>query len=148
MNGHAILIAEDDAADIFHAQRIFFEANILNPVKIVRNGQKAIDYLKGVGIYADRELYPYPGLLLLDLRMPVKTGLEVLEWLHTQPKPHPRVVMLTNVRDIQEMNNAYQLGADTFLTKPLLLEDLINLIERLPGIRVVKDNKRRDLQFV
>ena len=80
-----ILLAEDDQNDVFFMQRAFSQARLLNPLKVVRDGEETIQYLQGEGVYADRVQYPFPVLLLLDLRMPRRNGFDVLEWLRQQP---------------------------------------------------------------
>ena len=77
----AILLAEDDLNDVLLVHRAFRKAELDNLVKVVRNGEKAIEYLAGEGPYADRTQYPVPSLMLLDLKLPRKSGFEVMEWL-------------------------------------------------------------------
>src|SRR2546430_1632276 len=92
-----ILLAEDNEDDVMLLERAFAKANFLNPVLVVHNGEQTIAYLQGEGKYVDRKAYPIPTLLLLDLKMPVKNGLEVLEWISRQPSlSRLRVVVLTN----------------------------------------------------
>src|ERR1041384_4672956 len=87
MNSSAtLLIAEDDENDLFFLQRAFEAANVKNPIRVVRDGQEAIEYLSGAGNFADRVQFPLPHLFMLDLKMPRKTGIDVLEWLSEQPE--------------------------------------------------------------
>ena len=86
MRTGTILLAEDDPNDVILFQRAMERASLsADSLKAVGDGEKAISYLSGQGIYADRDLYPLPALLLLDLKMPRKSGLEVLEWVRRQP---------------------------------------------------------------
>src|ERR1041384_6928520 len=80
-----ILLAEDDPDDVLLAQIALRKARLANPLQIVRDGEEAIAYLQGEGRYADRNRYPLPILLLLDLKMPKVNGFQVLEWLRKQP---------------------------------------------------------------
>jgi len=115
-----ILLAEDREDDILVIRRAFAKGNIHNPLQVVRDGEEAIAYLAGEGKYANRSEYPLPGLLLLDLNMPRMDGFEVLRWIRLQPGiASLRVVVLTSSEEIPDINEAYRLGANSFLVKPL-----------------------------
>jgi CheY-like chemotaxis protein len=118
-----ILLVEDDENDILLFQRAAREAGIQNAVSVARDGQEAIDYLAGHQQFADRNRFPLPGLLLLDIKMPRKTGLDVLEWLSGQP--HLRllpVIMFTSSPRSDDVAQAYRLGANAFVVKPSSFE--------------------------
>jgi CheY-like chemotaxis protein len=137
MARNTILVVDDDPADTALIKHVFGASKIRNPIQAVGDGEQAIAYLKGEGVYAQRESYPYPILLLLDLKMPIKSGFDVLEWLQRQPNPTGMaVVVLTGATDTRDLNRAYQLGAHSFLTKPLEREELMNLINGIRGLRV------------
>jgi CheY-like chemotaxis protein len=123
-----ILLAEDREDDIVLIQRAFKTGGIPYPLMVVRDGEEAISYLSGVGRYSNRDLYPIPGLFLLDLTLPVTDGFEVLRWVRsqTQLKNLP-VVVLTASDRIRDVNQAYQLGAYSFLVKSLDFLDAIAL---------------------
>src|SRR3989442_654748 len=107
------LLAEDREDDIILIRRAFHKAHLLNPVQVVRDGEETIAYLKGEGRYANRAEYPLPALLLLDLKMPRKDGFEVLRWIRQEPGLRSlRVVVLTSSDRLQDVNLAYQLGAN------------------------------------
>ena len=115
-----ILLAEDLEDDILLIQRAFRSAGIHNPFQVVRDGEQAIDYLKGQGAYANRSEFPLPSLFLLDLKMPKVDGFEVLLWMQTQPHlAGLTVIVLTSSDQLRDVNRAYQLGAKSFLVKPL-----------------------------
>jgi len=119
-----ILIAEDREDDVLLVKRAFVKANVPNPLYVVRNGEEAIWYLKGEGKYSDREEYPLPALLLLDLKMPIKNGFEVLKWIREQPALAAlRVLVLTSSDSLRDVNLAYKMGANSFLVKPLEFEN-------------------------
>jgi len=116
-----VLVAEDNPNDVFLVRRAFEENRALNPVHAVGNGDEAIQYLSGEGKYADRCAYPFPALFLLDLKMPVKDGLEVLRWLHEHPEI-PRklpVVVLSSTELPSETQLAYAMDIQACIVKPL-----------------------------
>ena len=127
-----ILLAEDREEDVILIRKAFEKAGIRNPLFIVRNGEEAINYLTGVARFSDRRQYPLPALLLLDLKMPGADGFDVLRWLKTQPDLVPlRVVVLTSSEDIRDVNKAYQLGANSFLVKPLDFHNTVAMAETI-----------------
>src|SRR5229473_2661647 len=80
-----ILLAEDREDEVLLLRHAFAKAGFLNPLQVVPNGEEAIHYLQGEGKYANRDEYPLPALVLLDLKMPRKDGFEVLQWIRQQP---------------------------------------------------------------
>jgi CheY-like chemotaxis protein len=132
-----ILIADDDMKDVLLAKCQLQQANVLNPLRAVHDGDSVIEYLNGEARYADRAEHPYPILLLLDLKMPGKDGFDVLEWLRGEPdhKDLP-VVVLTATDDLRQMNKAYALGAQSFLTKPICLTEFTNVLTGIKGLNL------------
>ena len=123
-----ILLAEDREDDVILIRHAFTEANIPNPLFVVRNGAEVISYLKGDGKYSNRAEYPLPSLLLLDLKMPRINGFEVLKWVREQPGLSSlRILVLTSSNEMRDVNQAYHLGANSFLVKPHDFEDFIEL---------------------
>jgi len=123
-----ILIAEDEEDYVLLLKRAFAEAQIRNPILSVSTGKDTISYLTGDGKYSNREEYPLPDLLLLDLKLPGYSGLEILRWLRAQPGlAGLRVVVLTSSEQLKDVNDAYRLGANSFLMKPYDFEDLVHL---------------------
>ena len=114
-----VLMAEDDENDIVFLQRAFRQAEVPNSLQVVQDGQDVIDYLSGAGSFSNRSLYPLPGLLLLDLKMPRKTGLQVLEWIRDQEalRVLPIIVFSSSVHS-SDIETAYRKGANAFVTKP------------------------------
>ena|SRR5258706_15146892 len=127
-----VLLAEDDPDDVLLTQLAFEKALLANPLQVVRDGEEAIAYLKGEGQYADRQRFPLPILLLLDLKMPKATGFEVLEWLRTQSglTALPVAIMTSSDQD-PDVARAYDLGADSYLNKPPDAAALLALVQRL-----------------
>ena len=129
-----ILLAEDREDEVTLIRRAFAKANFLNPLQVVSNGEESIAYLQGEGKYANRAEYPLPSLLLLDLKMPRKDGFEVLEWIRQQPSLMAlRIVVLTSSDAIRDVNRAYQLGANSFLVKPLDFASFVQMTQALKG---------------
>jgi CheY-like chemotaxis protein len=129
-----ILLAEDDENHVFLIRRAFKKAGLINPLYVVRNGEEAIAYLKGEGCFANREEYPLPALLLLDLKMPQKDGFQVLEWIRQEPNfRRLRVVVLTSSEEIRDVNRAYELGANSFLVKPIDMQEFMRLTDAIHG---------------
>ena len=114
-----ILLAEDDDADVFLLKRAFAHAEIQNPLYVAHDGQEAIDYLAGVGNFANRTEYPLPSLVILDLKMPKCSGMQVLQWLRSQPVLHCLpVIILSSSTHRHDIERAYRLGANAFVAKP------------------------------
>jgi len=114
-----ILQVEDDENDVFLMERAFAHAGITNPVRVAVDGQAAIDYLSVAGAFGDRQNYPLPCLVLLDLKLPKISGLEVLEWIRRQPELKKLVVVLfSSSLSPDEVERAYELGVNSFVQKP------------------------------
>ena len=123
-----ILIAEDEEDYVLLLKRAFSQANISNPIFSVSTGKETLAYLKGEGKYSNRDEHPLPDLLLLDLKLPGHSGLEILRWLRAQAGlAGLRVVVLTSSDQLKDVNDAYRLGANSFLMKPYDFEDLVHL---------------------
>lgn len=133
MTNRTILLAEDNEDDVFFMQRAAKACGITNPIHVAPHGQAVIDYLDGANGYGDRIKYPLPFLVFLDLKMPHKSGLEVLAWIRAQPHLQTILVLiLTTSREETDVQRAYRLGVNSFLVKPpnaAQLTDLIRLVK-------------------
>ena len=125
-----VLLADDNEDDVLALRHALRRAGIDVPLQVVEDGEEAIAYLRGVGKFSNRAEFPLPDLLLLDLRMPKVDGFEVLEWLRQQPSLAPlRTIVLTMSNDVFDVDRAYALGANSFLTKSMDLLDFGNTLE-------------------
>jgi len=127
-----VLLAEDDPDDVLLTQLAFERARLANPLQVVRDGEEAIAYLSGEGAFADRDRFPMPILLLLDLNMPKMDGFQVLDWLRADPllRQLPVAIMTSSDHD-PHISRAYELGADSYLIKPPDATAMLNLVQRL-----------------
>jgi CheY-like chemotaxis protein len=127
-----VLLVEDDPNDIVLTRRAFRKAQLPEPIAVVEDGEQAVAYLGASGDFADRRAHPLPDLVLLDLKLPRRSGLEVLEWLRAQPglKRLP-VVVLTSSRESSDVNKAYELGANSYLLKPVTFDALTRIVSDL-----------------
>ncbi|MGB3516114.1 MAG: response regulator [Elainellaceae cyanobacterium] len=132
LSEYGILLVEDSSTDILFIQRAFQQANVANPIRIVKDGDEAVDYLAGQNGYADRSRHPLPALILLDLKLPRRDGLEVLDWLKQQPglRRIP-VIVLTSSREDTDIDRAYDLGVSSYLVKPVKMDALNRLIDTI-----------------
>lgn len=127
-----ILLVEDNDDDVALVQRAIRRAGISTRMHAVGDGDAAVDYLQGTGPYADRQAWPMPRLVLLDLKLPRRSGLEVLEWMRAQPSLAPTVVVaLTSSRENADLQRAYALGANSYLVKPVDFDDLLQMMQTL-----------------
>jgi CheY-like chemotaxis protein len=125
-----VLVADDDANDVFFLRRAFQKAGVSCPIVDVPDGEKAISYLTGSDAYADRSRYPVPSLLFLDLKMPKISGFEVLEWLQKQNGlAKIKVVVLSSSNLPGDMQKARSLGAHDYRVKPADIDDMINMVK-------------------
>lgn len=121
----AILLVEDNEDDLFLMKRALLSARIVNPVLVVETGQEAMDYLGGVGKFADRDSYPLPAAVFIDLKLPFVLGYEVLAWIRRQKEFESLVVIvLTSSNEASDLNRCYSLGANSYLIKPPTAEQL------------------------
>lgn len=123
-----ILLAEDEEDYVLLLKKALAEANVANPLQVVSTGQDLKAYLKGEGKYASRDEFPLPDLLLLDIKLPGYTGLEIIGWARSQPGlARLRIIILTSSERMRDINDAYRLGANSFLLKPYDFADLVHL---------------------
>jgi CheY-like chemotaxis protein len=129
-----ILHVEDEEADQFLVQFAFKRAGVDIPLRTVTDGELAIQYLSGAGAFADRQNYPLPRLVLLDLKLPKRGGLEVLEWIRQQPGFRSLVVVIfSSSAQPGDLERAYHLGANSFVQKPPGLEPTVEFARLLKG---------------
>lgn len=141
----AILQVEDDANDVFLLQHAMKAAGVENPIQVVTDGQQAIDYLSGEGAYADREKFPLPCLVLMDLKLPYVMGLEVLKWIRLQPGPALIVIMLTASAEDADIGCAYRLGANAFLTKPSMASSLVEMARAIKDFWLIQNTLPQEI---
>ncbi|MBA4146717.1 MAG: response regulator [Verrucomicrobia bacterium] len=125
-----ILLVEDEENDALLLKRALKKNHVFGPVQWMRDGMEAQEYLQGEGIYADRKKYPFPDVVILDLKMPRMTGLELLSWI----KEHPYVrviptIVLSSSQLNADVEKAYSLGANTYMVKPSDFDTLANMIK-------------------
>ncbi|OGW91918.1 MAG: two-component system response regulator [Omnitrophica bacterium RIFCSPHIGHO2_02_FULL_63_14] len=125
-----ILMAEDDEDYFLVAEEAFKQFNLPNPLKHVTDGEELMDYLLRRGRYRQPADSPRPGVIFLDLNMPRKTGLEALKEIKANPELcHIPVVMLTISKDEKDIETSYDLGAASFITKPLTFHGLVEVLK-------------------
>lgn len=129
MNKLVILIAEDDADDRFLFETAFAEKGFSEKLEFVENGIELFNYLDAIEKNKDKK-YDYPGFILLDLNMPKKDGREVLRELKQHPtfKKIP-VIVFTTTKNEMEIRRCYELGANTYIVKPVSFEALLKVVE-------------------
>jgi CheY-like chemotaxis protein len=127
-----ILIVEDDPNDTLLLQRTFERVELSRPPYIVSTGELALAYLDGKEHFANRDEYPVPTLIFVDLKLPGLSGFEVLTWIRQQPRyGKAQVVVLTGSRRSLDVYRAFELGASSYLVKPIREEDLSGLAQSL-----------------
>ena len=132
MGRRTILIAEDDENDAFLLERAFGEAGSHADLQFVVNGEEALAYLRGEGPYQNRLEHPFPSLLLLDLKMPRKNGLEVLEVVRNDPLLRKLIVVIfTASNQDRDIDLALELGANSYLVKPSTPAALASVLHRV-----------------
>jgi CheY-like chemotaxis protein len=127
-----VLLVEDNEDDVLFVRRAFRRAKLSNPLSVAEDGDTAVAYLSGEGEHADRNRHPLPTLILLDIKLPRRSGLEVLEWLRAQPglRRIP-VVVLTSSRESADVDRAFDLGANGYLVKPVDFDGLIEMVKTI-----------------
>jgi CheY-like chemotaxis protein len=122
----SLLLVEDNEDDVFLMARALNSASFGCMPQTVADGRLALDYLAGTGSYADRQAYPLPALIFLDIKLPRISGLEVLRWLRAQPDLRQIVVIvLTSSNHPGDIRQAYDLGANSYVVKPASYQELV-----------------------
>jgi len=124
-----LLLVEDDPSDVLFFERALTKAGGDVPLRVARDGNEAVAYLAGQGVAADRGQHPLPLLVVLDLKLPYRSGFEVLEWLRKEPifKDLP-VIVLTSSREPSDLSRAKALGVDAYEVKPVHFPDLLSIV--------------------
>ncbi len=127
-----ILLVEDNSNDVMLLQRALTKVGLATTLHVASDGEEAVAYLSGTGAFADRAQYPLPTVMLLDLKLPKKSGHEVLEWLRAQPalKRLP-VIVLSTSQQPADINLAYDLGANSYVVKPVHFDNLVDIVRAL-----------------
>lgn len=129
-SNYTMLIVEDDPYDSKLILRAIRKARILNPTRLIEDGASAIAYLAGKPPFDDRTAFPLPVVVLLDLKLPKQSGFEVLQWLREQPTlSRLPVVVLTSSAENSDVNRAYDLGANSYLVKPVDSDALVDMLK-------------------
>jgi CheY-like chemotaxis protein len=130
-----ILHVEDDPNDTLLLEHACKKAGLVFDLQAVSDGDQAIAYLRGINDFSDRSKHPLPELILLDLKMPRLSGFDVLTWLRSDEgcRGLP-VVVLTSSNHDADVKRAYDLGAKSYLVKPVGFEALVELVKTLPGL--------------
>ena len=127
-----VLHIDDDRNDTELFRAAARKADVQFAIHNVTDGEQAMAYLNGRGIYADRHLYPFPVLILLDLKMPRATGFEVLQWIRNHPEAGNLPVVIFSGSELQDdIQHAYADGADSYLVKPMGFNQLVNLVKNI-----------------
>jgi DNA-binding response OmpR family regulator len=128
-----ILLVEDDSDEVRLIQRAFTKAGIEDPVYRLSNGDEVISYLDADSPFDNRLSYPFPSLMLLDIKLPRRSGHEVLQWVRSRKDERRRlpIIMLTSSRHSVDVNRAYELGANSYITKPDSSDELLRVAEYL-----------------
>jgi CheY-like chemotaxis protein len=122
-------MADDDPEDRMPAEEALEEALLANDLRFVEDGEELMDYLKRRGKYADPETSPRPGMVLLDLNMPRKDGREALQEIMADPelKTLPVIILTTSEAD-EDILRSYDLGASSYITKPVTFDGLVKIM--------------------
>jgi two-component system response regulator len=126
-----ILQVEDDPNDVYFLHKAMKKAGVANPIQVANDGQEAIDYLQGIGKFFDRSMFPFPCLVLLDLKLPYVMGLDVLKWIRQQPGTVLPVIMLSASAQDADIAASYRLGANAFLSKPSEARQLDDMVKAI-----------------
>jgi two-component system, response regulator len=132
MNSRIILLVEDNPSDVGLTRRALARSRIANEVVVAEDGQTALDYLFGTGVYAGRDTSVLPELVLLDLRLPRVDGHEVLRRIRSDPRTRRiPVVIMTTSKEEQDVAQSYDLGANSYIRKPVDFIQFAGSVEKL-----------------
>lgn len=132
MESKTVLLVEDNQDDELLTLRAFRKNRLTNEVVVVRDGAQALDYLLGTGELKGKELPPLPQCVLLDLNLPKVSGLQVLKQLRDHPRTRLLpVIILTSSKEERDLLESYELGANSYIRKPVDFEQFIEAVRQL-----------------
>ncbi len=126
-----VLVVEDERSDLFSLERAFRQIGLRFILQVVETGQEAVRYLEGKEPYSDRTRYPLPVLLILDLRLPGMSGLDLLKWIRQQPLFKELPIIALTAYGNRDLPRAYELGLDFYLLKPAKANSLVEVLQAL-----------------
>ena len=126
-----ILLAEDEENDVVLFKRALVKAGLDIGFQRVNDGEEAIAYLRGINRFEDRKAFPVPDLLVVDLKMPKRTGFEVIDWVRKSSVKRLRIVVLSSSHEAQDINRAYESGANSYVAKPPAFDQLVATVKNL-----------------
>jgi DNA-binding response OmpR family regulator len=133
-----ILVVDDDENDVALLKLMFGRSRILNPVQTADSLKQALAYLSGEGAYSDRKTYPFPTIMLVDIHLRDGSGFDLLRWFQVHSAETPVAVVMLTGSDVRSFKMSYELGAHSFLTKPLKFEDFHNMVRHVRGIKLTQ----------
>jgi CheY-like chemotaxis protein len=129
---HIVLLVEDNADDLIFIQRSIRKAGVSISLQHVENGEEAMSYLLAEGFYSDRERYPFPALIITNMKMPRMNGLELLAWIKHQPTlKHLPVLVMSSSEDADEMSKVAALGGSSYFVKTSSLGALTEVVKQM-----------------
>jgi CheY-like chemotaxis protein len=140
-------VVENEEDDVILLKAMLQKSRIRNPIQVVSTVEEAICYLKGEGVFKDRDEYPFPVLALLDVHLPGGLGYDVIDWVRRDLREVTMGLVILTGSDIKGVREAYRRGADSFLVKPLNFEDFRNMATGLRGINMVEGKDGFALQL-
>ncbi len=126
-----ILLVEDDENDVFFLTKALKKLGIENPLRVASDGQQALDYVEGREKFSNRDEFPLPYLILLDLKLPQVKGLDVLKRVRQLADRSLIVVILSSSKNETDIAEAYRLGANAYLSKPANFEGLVEVVRAI-----------------
>jgi CheY-like chemotaxis protein len=129
-NHGLILLVEDRPDEIELMKQALHQAGVGNPLRMISDGAEAIAYFEGRNRYADRNAFPLPRLVLLDLKLPNRTGLDIVKWLKSDERlKRIPVIIVTSSREPSDMEKAYSAGVNSYLVKPTSFRDFVDTMK-------------------
>jgi len=129
---HIVLLVEDNADDLIFIQRAIRKAGASVSLQHVGNGEEAVSYLLGKGLYCDRERYPFPALIVTNMKMPRMNGLELLTWIKQQPTlKHLPVLVMSSSENPDEMSQVAALGGSSYFVKTSSIGALTEVVKQM-----------------
>lgn len=148
VHGLSVLYVEDDENDVFFMRRAFAKLNLSEALQVTRDGDEGIAYLNGERGFADRRRFPRPNLMLVDVKMPGRSGLDVLVWIRERASfAGLIVVMFSSSTQQSDLAFCALRGADAYVVKPSRADTLDSLVTSVVNARIVMVGSRRQLDF-